>query len=199
VIKAWNEITTPGAKHWLDASVFAESVAAPILACFAAHAGPIVLEIPRNDVRLEPGAFVRDLGAFLGALPAGLRYAVELRDPKLLTPAYFAMLRERGATHVFNYWARMPSIGEQLDRDGSLPGPFVVARLLLPIGRNYEKERERFAPFDRLQEPQAAMRDDVVRLARTAGNRGFETFILVNNKAEGSAPLTARALAERLA
>ena len=198
VSKAWNEITTPGAKHWLDASVFADQVTGPMLAAFSVHAGPIVLEIPRTDVRLDPDGFARDLERFLARAADGLRYAVEVRDPKLMTKRYFDVLRDRGATHVFVYWSRMPTLGEQLDRDGSMPGPFVVARLLLPPGRSYEQERERFRPFDRLQEPQAEMRDDVVRLVRTAGNRGFETYVLVNNKAEGSAPETVRALAERL-
>ena len=53
-------------------------------------------------------------------------------------------------------------------------------------------------PFDRLVEPQPAMREDVCTLIEEAGRRGYEVFVIVNNKAEGSSPLTVRALAERL-
>ena len=42
------------------------------------------------------------------------------------------------------------------------------------------------------------MREDVVAILHTAADAGCgEAFILVNNKAEGSAPLTIRELAKR--
>ena len=43
------------------------------------------------------------------------------------------------------------------------------------------------------------MRDEVTRLTRAALRAGRETYVLVNNKAEGCSPLTIRALAELLA
>ena len=43
------------------------------------------------------------------------------------------------------------------------------------------------------------MRDEVVELARRTFGVGQDVFVLVNNKAEGSAPLTIAALAHRLA
>jgi hypothetical protein len=42
------------------------------------------------------------------------------------------------------------------------------------------------------------MREDVCALIEAAGKRGFETFIIVNNKAEGSSPLTVEGLAATL-
>ena len=42
------------------------------------------------------------------------------------------------------------------------------------------------------------MREDVVRLVRTALERDTECYVLVNNKAEGSSPLTVQALAKLL-
>ncbi len=47
------------------------------------------------------------------------------------------------------------------------------------------------------------MRDDVVRLVREtergrAGNGAIETYVIANNKAEGSSPLTVRGIAEEL-
>jgi hypothetical protein len=42
------------------------------------------------------------------------------------------------------------------------------------------------------------MRRDVIDLIRRSVNAGRGVFLLVNNKAEGSSPLTIEALAERL-
>jgi len=41
------------------------------------------------------------------------------------------------------------------------------------------------------------MRRDVLDIVHTRVGRGRESYLLVNNKAEGSAPLTIEALAER--
>jgi hypothetical protein len=43
------------------------------------------------------------------------------------------------------------------------------------------------------------MRDDVARLVEETARLGKVLFVIVNNKAEGSSPLTVRALAERVA
>ena len=54
-------------------------------------------------------------------------------------------------------------------------------------------------PFDRLIEPDESMREDVVALTARALAKGRKVYVLVNNKAEGSSPLTVEALAARLA
>ena len=116
-----------------------------------------------------------------------------------MTPGYFATLARHGVAHVFNHWERMPSLGEQLAREAAFTAPFTVCRLLLPQGVGYEEAREAFAPFDRLQAPDEAMRADVVRLVELARRTKRQTWIIVNNKAEGSSPLTVRALLGRFA
>jgi hypothetical protein len=74
----------------------------------------------------------------------------------------------------------------------------VVCRLLLPQGTGYEEAREAFAPFDRLQAVDETMRTDVVALWKAARAAKRSLSIIVNNKAEGSSPLTVRALLERI-
>jgi uncharacterized protein YecE (DUF72 family) len=181
---------------FLSPGLFREHVAEPVAAAFADFIGPLILEIPPSRAPVDVVAWETSLVRFLEAAPAALQYAVELRDPALMTPGYFPILREHGATHVFNFWSRMPGIGAQLELPGCMPGPFVVARLMLPPGLAYEDARQRFAPFNRVVAPQPAMRADVVRLIEQALERGFEVYVVVNNKAEGSSPLTVRALAE---
>ena len=115
-----------------------------------------------------------------------------------MTPAYFATLQKHGVSHVFNHWERMPAIHDQLANPASLTSSHVVCRLLLPQGLGYEEAREAYAPFDRLQAVDEPMRDDVVALWKACRAAGRSLSIIVNNKAEGSSPLTVRALLQRL-
>jgi len=173
----------------------------PCAAALGGHTGPIVLEFPPfpRRQRMEPRAFHAALDRFLEALPPGFDYAVELRDARLLTPSYRDVLLRHGVAHTFNYWSAMPMPGGQAAVVPPEDQPFTVIRLLLKPGTWYEEQRDRFKPFDRLVEPDEAMRADVVAVARRALGRGRQAFILVNNKAEGSSPLTVMALARQLA
>jgi len=76
---------------------------------------------------------------------------------------------------------------------------FIVVRLLLRPGTRYEDQREIFRPFNRLVQPDEEMRLDVTRLLKRSLSAGQRAYVLVNNKAEGSSPLTVHALAELMA
>ena len=91
----------------------------------------------------------------------------------------------------------MPTIRDQLANPASLTSNHVVCRLLLPQGLGYEEARAAWAPFDRLRAVNEPMRDDVVALWRACRAAGRSLSIIVNNKAEGSSPLTVRALLQR--
>ena len=202
--------TLPGAKgparsapnpDFLSAERFALELLEPVATAFRGHAGPFVVEItpsPRGQ-RLDPVEFVERLDRMLDALPGEFRYAIELREPGLLTASYERVVRAHGASHVFNYWSAMPMPGAQA-KQLKPPGlPFVLVRLLLRPGTWYEDQREQFRPFNRIVEPDAAMRAQVVDLVAEAVGLRIPAYVLVNNKAEGSAPLTVRELARRVA
>ena len=53
----------------------------------------------------------------------------------------------------------------------------------------------RYAPFDRLVDPDVPKRQSLARLCAAAVGRGQPAFVIINNKAEGSAPLSALHLA----
>jgi uncharacterized protein YecE (DUF72 family) len=188
---------------FLNPQVFLDEVYRPAEAHFAAHQGPFVFEfqaIARED-RVSPDDFADRIDRFFDRLPREGRYAVEVRNPEFLSDAYFAVLREHDVAHVFNSWTRMPAMGEQLDRPGAVSANFIVARALLRPGRAYADAVEEFAPYDRIRDPNPELRSDLVRLAETAARLRIPAYLLVNNRAEGSAPLTiievARLLAER--
>lgn len=186
---------------FLSVDRLAADLLEPCAAVFAAHTGPIILEFPATprQARIDPADFHNRLDRFLGALPDGFEYAVELRDVRLLTPAYFAVLARHGVAHTYNYWSAMPSPGAQAGVVPPESATFAVVRLLLRPGTWYADQRERFMPFNRLVEPDEGMRADVTTLTRRILAGGRRAYVLVNNKAEGSSPLTIRALAARLA
>ncbi|MBN9159708.1 MAG: hypothetical protein BGO98_42905 [Myxococcales bacterium 68-20] len=212
--KVWDEITTAvfprhpryGARagmknpHFLDAERFQSEVLAPYRRSLSAESGPFVFELtPMPQGSMDERALVARVDDFVAHLPAGLRCAFELRNAELFGTRWLDMLKANGAAHVFTYWTAMPPLGVQL-RARPIGAPFTVVRLMLPPYTRYAARKADFAPFDKLSEPQPEMRDDVVDILRAAAEAGCdEGFVLVNNKAEGSAPLTVRALAEKTA
>lgn len=213
LMKCWSHITT---FHWskamdpqkkggpnpdfLNVQLFLDAVHGPVLEAFAPYLGTLLLEFaPIPEHKLPAAVFAAMLDRFLAAVPRTLPLSVEVRTPGYLQPAYFAVLREHGVVHCVNHWARMPRIAEQLQHPDLVTGDRLVSRLLLGQGQDYETQRDAWAPFDRVVEPDESMRDEVVRLAQMAKQLGLDCYVIVNNKAEGSSPLTVAALARRIA
>ena len=205
VSKVWNQLTVQTFSKaqdkaragqvnpdFLNPDLFVEAVYEPYQRDFADHAGPFVFEFQAigRVSGVTPDHFASRLDEFFSALPREGRYAVEIRNEEFLTPMYFAVLREHGVAHVFNSWTRMPAIGDQLDLPGALTGPFIVARALLQQGRTYDEAVDAFAPYDRILDPSPPLRQDLLRLIEMAVRARIPAYLLVNNRAEGSAPLT---------
>jgi uncharacterized protein YecE (DUF72 family) len=185
---------------FLNPDLFVEEVYQPYQRHFSQNTGPFVFEFQTiaKSSRMGPERFATRLDEFFSALPRDAQFAVEVRNEEFLTPMYFAVLREHGVAHVFNSWTRMPPIGHQLDLPGSITGSFIVARALLRPGRTYNEAVDAFAPYDRIREPNPKLRRDLVRLVETAVRTRIPAYLLVNNRTEGSAPLTIAAVAEML-
>jgi uncharacterized protein YecE (DUF72 family) len=181
-----------------------DDLLAPLDVAFADRTGPIILEFPpfARRARLAPEAFLDRLDFFLTHVPRRFELAIELRDRSLLTPRYRQLLSAHGVAHTYNFWTAMPMPGEQAQIVPPEEPPFSIIRLLLKPGTWYEDQRDAFRPFNRIQAPDASMRQDVVAVTHRALRRGKRVYILVNNKAEGSSPLTivelARALSQNL-
>ena len=186
---------------FLNPDLFVEEIYQPYQRHFADNTGPFVFEFQTlaKSSGIDPERFATGLDEFFSALPREGQFAVEIRNEEFLTPMYFAVLREHGVAHVFNSWTRMPPIGHQLDLPGAITGPFIVARALLRPGRTYDEAVDAFSPYDRIREPNLKLRRDLVRLVEAAVKTRIPAYLLVNNRAEGSAPLTIAAVAEMLA
>jgi len=211
VPKVWDEITTAvfpshpryGARagqknpNFLDASAFVSEVLAPFRD--APFVGPFVFELtPMPRGTFDEKTLLARVDDFIARLPPG-RWAFELRNAELFGPRWLAMLRSNQVAHVLNYWTAMPRLRDQL-RLGAITAPFSVVRLMLPPFTRYAARKADFAPFDKVVEAAPEMREDVITILRAMQDAGgHDTFVLVNNKAEGSAPLTIRALAAQAA
>ena len=186
--------------RFLDAEFAIEHFVQPCLEGLGEKAGTLVFQFPPVGRALasEPAAFAERLAAFLARLPRGLLYAVELRDPALIVDSYLQALRAGGAVHCLALHPRMPMASEQARVSGvAHDGPLVV-RWNLHQGFAYEEARARYQPFTRLVDEDIPNRVAVARLCLDAVARGEPAFVIANNKAEGSAPLTLIKLAEQI-
>ena len=211
VSKVWDRITAmrlgqdspqPGLAgmrnpDFLNAALFKDNVLGAYSRVFRDHAGCFVFEFQamRGKDLPDPLQWADQLDDFLSELPQDFRYAVELRNPELLTPVHGEVLKRHDVAHVFNSWTEMPPIGEQIDLGWTFTAAFTVARALLKPGRRYADAVKQFQPYDRVQEPVPSLRQDLLRLVSEAHRRRVEAFILANNRAEGNAPGTIRAVA----
>lgn len=166
--------------------------------------------------------FLRDVGGDGGGNSS---IAVELRAPELLTEDYMQALRHGGATHAYVVHPRMLPLAEQVERVAGAGGvgmgggrdPALIRWMLAP-GASYQATRDAWSPFNRIQRDDEANRAAIVELVRRlvgasaeddAGGTGSEgaackvlaadAIVIVNNKAEGSSPLSVQALASELA
>jgi uncharacterized protein YecE (DUF72 family) len=139
------------------------------------------------------------LAQFLGELPGGIPYAVEIRNPEYYTADHVTILKAHKVAHVFNAWTRMPSLPAQLElAEAADTADFTVARALLKCGRNYEDAVRLFEPYLEIQEPDLPSREGLKRLAKDSRRRRRPAFLLVNNRLEGNAPGTIEAVADEL-
>lgn len=202
---------------FLDARIATEQFVAPCLAGLGPKAGVLVFQVSPLPVELlrDIPALVQRIEAFFAALPplpqgeispegvatAGPCYALEIRDGALLTPRLMRALGQFGVRYCIGLHARMPHVERQaaalamLDETGA--GPLVV-RWNLNSGHRYEQAKAKYAPFDKIVDPDPATRDVLAALATHYALAGHPVYVIVNNKAEGSSPLSCQALAERI-
>ena len=201
-------------RAYLDSALAVDRFVAPALGGLGDTAGPLVFQFapaPR-DVVGEMAHWVERLSRFLEALPRQVSgrspiYAVELRNAELVTPRLMRALRDNKVRYVIGLHDRMPPAVRQIAAlralDGCSDGPYapagpVIVRWNLRPGLRYEQAKGRYAPFDRLVDEDPETRQALARLAHDALAIGEPIWIIANNKAEGSAPLSLLKLYESL-
>ncbi len=185
---------------FLDASYARDQVVTPIIDGLGAAAGPIVFQFPPLGIRGEAKAesFIRELGAFIAALPVGPLYAIEVRDRLLMRPSWAAMLRDTGGLHCYNVHPSQPGPLDQAKWVDPNSQRAIVGRWMLHSGLTYSQAVDRYSPFDQIVDPDPRSRSEFSQLCLIASQAEKHVFITVNNKAEGSAPRSIRLLAESI-
>lgn len=142
--------------------------------------GPLVLQFDYTFRYAEHHL----LEAFLMALPAGRRYAVEVRHRGWLRDEFYALLERRRAALVLHDLHYMPV----LDRATT---DFVFIRLL---------GKRSLVPddFSHVRIDRAQGLDAWAEKIRAFADGGLEVFVFANNRYQGHAPATCRDLARHL-
>ena len=189
----------------------------PALDGLGLRVGALVFQIsplPRALLADVP-ALIERIGALLAALPPlapaapdGV-IALEVRDATFLSPPHAPLLARalRAArqasgnpvTYCLGLHAKMPPIEDQLPLLRALwPGPLVCRwNLHRRHGAyGYEDAKAQYEPFDKLVDPDLETRQHLARVIAGTTGAGQRAYITINNKAEGSAPLSVAALAE---
>jgi len=189
---------------FLDAALALDSFIRPATQGLGQRIGALVFQLsplPARWLRDEAALFER-LATLLAAcraeMPGPALLAVEVRDAALLTPAFAALLKACGARYCLGLHDRMPGIDEQLPMLRAMwPGP-LVCRWSLQRGLRYGDAKGLFEPFDRLAAPDPATRSALARVLLGTVTAGHTAFVTINNKAEGSAPLSVLELAREV-
>mgnify|MGYP001245508057 CR=1 FL=1 len=202
---------------FLNAEVTVEQFVVPALRGLGRRAGPLVFQLSPLSHRLTADGgrmLIERIGEFAAALPREVDgiapvYAFELRNAELLPPRLVRTLHDAGVRLCLGIHAAMPPAARQaaalraMDAPAAegdhwtLKGPLVV-RWNLHAGLRYEEAKSRYAPFGRLIDPDLITRGTLAHLAHVAIRSGQPAFIIVNNKAEGSAPLSCIELARAI-
>lgn len=191
-----------GNERFLHAAWARDQVVGPAVQGLGASCGPILFQFPAfvfgpREAVSEPTALLDRLHAFLAALPRGPRYAVEVRNDSLLRGTVgarlVALLRDTDAVPALGVMPSMPGVATAVDLLRAAGWRCSEARLLLVrwlLGHQlgYQQARERFEPFHTLAAPDVATRHEIAALVAACAAAGGESFVIINNKAEGSAP-----------
>ena len=117
-----------------------------------------------------------------------------------MTERYIEAITAAGARHCYAVHPRMPSIARQLELapiNKDTDGPIAV-RWMLHSGLSYEEAKEHYQPFDKLVDEDQDSRHEIAALANKALELDIPMTVVVNNKAEGSAPFSVLELAKEI-
>jgi uncharacterized protein YecE (DUF72 family) len=156
--------------------------------------GPLLLQFPYFNktafASREP--FERLLRAFLKTLPAGFKFALEIRNKNWISWDFLELLREHSVAFCLVAQGWMPRIDTLAKAVDVVTADFCYARF---IGdpRRLENQASR---FDRMREDKTdEMRVWAGELRKITG-RGVKTYVFFNNYYAGFAPGSAKLFAE---
>jgi uncharacterized protein YecE (DUF72 family) len=191
--------------HFLDARRALDAVVAPAVDGLGDRLGAIVFQFPPLPAPwLRHGRALLDrLDALwrtvVPAMPASASMAIEVRDARMLTPNLIAQLARHRVAYCIGLHDNMPALQQQmLLAHGAGGGGDLICRWSLRQGLRYNQAKAQWAPFDRLQASDIPTREALAQAVVGTLSAGYRACVTINNKAEGSAPLSVVELARAI-
>jgi uncharacterized protein YecE (DUF72 family) len=194
--KKYAEYAGQANKHFLDNDLLERFLER--LTLLGDKVGPIMFQFEYLNKKKMPSKelFFDKFGEFILKAPKGYKYAVEMRNPNYLSPAFFNFLGNYGLGNVYLEGYYMPPIGEVYEKFRPVTADFCVIRL--HGGDRTEIELATGGLWNRVISPKPKGLRAAVEIVRNNRKKNVVTFVNLNNHFEGSAPITAERFIEAL-
>jgi uncharacterized protein YecE (DUF72 family) len=174
-----------------DPEYASRHVVAPFVEGLGEKGGVLLFQLPPQPLEPLGGrkGFPDRLRVFFSQLPP-LRhgvYALEVRSPELVTTRYAETIRELGVEHCVNVLLGLADPETQWRMTGGPDRRTLVVRWMLNRRHDYQSAKQTYTPFDALVDEDLPTR---AALARICTETRAPSYVIVNNKAEGSSPLS---------
>jgi uncharacterized protein YecE (DUF72 family) len=169
------------------------------LSPLASKLGPIMFQFEYLNKQKMPTKelFFERFGKFIEAAPKGYQYAVEIRNPNYLSPAFFSFLKGHDLGFVYLDGYYMPPIGQVFEKYKPETASFQVIRL--HGGDRLEIEEETGEVWNKVVAPKSGGLKSAARIVRANAKKRVLTYLNLNNHYEGSAPLSMKRFLDVLA
>ena len=160
------------------------------LSPLASKLGPVMFQFEylNKQKMASKEIFFERFGEFIDAAPKGYRYAVEIRNPNYLSPAFFSFLKDHELGFVYLDGYYMPPIGQVFDKFKPETASFQVVRL--HGGDRLEIEGETGEVWNKVVAPKPGGLKAAAKIVRANAKKRVLTYVNLNNHYEGSAPLS---------
>lgn len=200
IVKTPRDLLVPDPKRGFDLEALERVFLGPVSRGLKDKLGVVLLQFPPGSWRAigSTSGFLQSLARLLTRLPRHLHYSLELRDSELLTPGLSAAMQATPVSLCASIHPKLPMPEKQLLAVPPTPGCPIVVRWNLRPSLGYEEAKDDFQPFNALKSPDPARRERLAHLIARALNAGRKVYATANNKAEGCAPLSLRALLQEV-
>jgi uncharacterized protein YecE (DUF72 family) len=191
--------------RFLDARLALDGVVVPAVQSLGPRLGAVVFQFPPLPVHwLRNSRALLDRmetlwRAVVPAMPTNALTAIEVSDSRMLTPALIAQLARHRVAYCIGLHDHMPLLRQQMSAAHHAGGGGdLICRWSLRQGVRYNQAKAQWAPFNRMQAPDVETRNALAQAVVGTLSSGHRAFVTIDNKAEGSAPLSVVELARAI-
>jgi uncharacterized protein YecE (DUF72 family) len=183
-------------KHFLDNELLERFLER--LTLMESKLGPIMFQFEYLNKKkmASKELFFDKFHDFIAKAPKGYRYAIEIRNPNYLSPAFFQFLKDHDLGFVYLEGYYMPHIGEVYAKFQPATADFCIIRL--HGGDRMEMETQTGGLWNHVISPKPKGLKAAAQIVRANRKRNILTFVNLNNHFEGSAPITAERFIDTL-